>query len=190
MVRRNGAQPSRLSCTAGLWVIPDRMGLLRFMLALAVASGHASGFFDADIYPKMTGSHAVQVFYIISGFLIALILSGKYADTREGNWIFYSNRAVKIYVPYLAILAVTVLVWTIIYSATGSAGPLAVFGSQMSIGAWLYAVTTNIFLIGMEWGSMLIERGGDLSFYAFAIENPPNAIQYSFIIPAWTCRWN
>src|SRR5262249_1684443 len=97
-----------------------------------------------------------------------------------------SNRAVKIYVPYLAILAVTVFVWIVIYSATGKAGPLAIFSSPMSVGAWLYAVTTNILLIGMEWGSMLIERGGDLSFSAFAIENPPNAIQYSILVPAWT----
>ena len=127
MLRRYGAQPSRLSCTAGLWVIPDRMGLLRFMLALAVASGHASSFFDADIYPETTGSHAVQVFYIISGFLIALILSGKYADTPQGNWIFYSNRAMKIYVPYLAILAVTVVTWLVVFAASGKAGPLQIF---------------------------------------------------------------
>ena len=49
------------------------MGLLRFMLALAVASGHAGGFFAVDIYPIVPGSHAVQIFYMISGFLIALI---------------------------------------------------------------------------------------------------------------------
>ena len=108
------------------------MGLLRFIVALAVASGHAGSFFGAYIFPKMPGSHAGQVFYIVSGFLIALILSGKYADTREGNWIFYSNRAVKIYVPYLTILAGTVLVWIVIYSATGGAGPLAIFGSPMA----------------------------------------------------------
>jgi hypothetical protein len=32
----------------------DPNGPFRFVLALAVASGHAGGFFDADIYPKMT----------------------------------------------------------------------------------------------------------------------------------------
>lgn len=103
------------------------MGLLRFMLALAVASGHASGFFGADIYPKVQGSRAVQIFYMVSGVLIALILSGKYADTRQGNWIFYSNRAVKIYVPYLAILAVMVIVWLVAHAASRDAGPLGVF---------------------------------------------------------------
>ena len=165
------------------------MGLLRFMLALAVASGHASGFFGSHIYPKVPGSHAVQLFYMISGFLIALILSGKYADTPRGNWIFYSNRAVKIYLPYFAILAVTIVIWLMAYSATGNAGPLQVFfteGSAMSFGAWAFTILTNLFLLGMEWGSMLIVRGGELLLSVRAYEEPPNAIQFTIIVPAWT----
>src|SRR5437868_7482671 len=129
------------------------MGLLRFMLALAVASGHAGGFFSADIYPQVAGNIAVQIFYMISGFLIALILSGKYADTPQGNWIFYSNRAVKIYVPYLAILAVTIVGWLVVYAVSGNAGPLTIFvrdGATMSLGAWAFAAVTNLFLLGME----------------------------------------
>jgi hypothetical protein len=27
-------------------------------------------------------------FYLISGFLMAMILNGKYADTPHGNWLF------------------------------------------------------------------------------------------------------
>ena len=165
------------------------MGLIRFMLALAVASGHAGSFFGADIYPIVPGSHAVQIFYMISGFLIALILSGKYADTPRGNWIFYSNRAVKIYVPYLAILAVTVIAWLLIYAASGNAGPLTVFfrdGATMSFGAWAFSVVTNLFLLGMEWGSLLILRGGELLLSVRAIEQPPSAIDFTIIVPAWT----
>jgi peptidoglycan/LPS O-acetylase OafA/YrhL len=165
------------------------MGLLRFLLALAVASGHAGGFFGTDIYPRMPGAHAVQVFYMISGFLIALILSGKYADTSRGNWIFYSNRAVKIYLPYLAIFWVTVAVWIAIYLTTGNAGPLSSFlaeRSTMSVGAWAFAIITNLFLFGMEWGAMLIYRGSALFFSIFAIEQPPSAIQFTVIVPAWT----
>jgi peptidoglycan/LPS O-acetylase OafA/YrhL len=165
------------------------MGLLRFMLALAVASGHAGGFFAADIYPQVAGNIAVQIFYMISGFLIALILSGKYADTPQGNWIFYSNRAVKIYVPYLAILAVTVVVSLMSYAAGRSPLALAAFfseGAQMSFGTWLFAIVTNLFLIGMEWSSLLIDRGGQLFFSLTAIEQPPSAIQFNIIVPAWT----
>lgn len=165
------------------------MGLLRFMLALAVASGHASGFFGAHIYPKVPGSHAVQLFYMISGFLIALILSGKYAGTPRGNWIFYSNRALKIYLPYLVILVATVGIWLAVDAATGNAGPLQVFfteGSTMSFGAWAFAIFTNLFLFGMEWGSMLVDRGGELLLSVRAIEQPPNAIHFTIIVPAWT----
>lgn len=165
------------------------MGLLRFMLALAVASGHASGFFGTDIYPKVPGSHAVQLFYMISGFLIALILSGKYTDTPQGNWIFYSNRAVKIYLPYFAILAVTIVVWLMVYAANGHAGPLQIFidkGATMSFGAWAFAIITNLLLLGMEWGAMLIDRGGELLLSIRAIEQPPNAIPFTVIVPAWT----
>jgi peptidoglycan/LPS O-acetylase OafA/YrhL len=165
------------------------MGLLRFMLALAVAAGHASSMFGADIYPRVPGSHAVQIFYIISGFLIALILSGKYADTPQGNWIFYTNRAVKIYVPYFAILLGTVGVWLVTYAVVGKAGQLQSFvveGSSMSLGAWAFTIVTNLFLLGMEWGSMLIYRGGHLFFSIFAFEQPPYAVQFTIIPPAWT----
>lgn len=165
------------------------MGLVRFLLALAVAAGHAGGFFGANIYPAVPGAHAVQIFYMISGFLIALILDGKYADTPLGNWIFYTNRAVKIFVPYLAILLVTIAVWSAVFGVVGTAGPLSPFianGQTMSFGAWSFAIFTNLFLLGMEWGSMLIERGGALFFSIYAIEQPPNGIQFNIVVPAWT----
>lgn len=165
------------------------MGLMRFMLALAVASGHAGGFFGTDIYPKVAGNIAVQIFYIISGFLIALILSGKYADTPQGNWIFYSNRAVKIYVPYLAILAVTIAMSLLTYAVAGKPLALDAFfseGAQMSLSTWVFAVVTNLFLIGMEWSSMLIDRGGELFFSVTALEQPPSAVHFNVIVPAWT----
>src|SRR5262249_55018401 len=47
-------------------------------------------------------------------------------------------------------------------------------------------IVTNLFLLGMEWGSMMIERGGDLLLSVRAIEQPPNAIQFTVIVPAWT----
>jgi len=165
------------------------MGLMRFMLALAVAAGHAGGFFGLQIYPIVAGNIAVQIFYMISGFLIALILSGKYADTPQGNWVFYSNRAVKIYVPYLAILAVTVLVSLVSHAVGGSALSLETFfseGAQMRFSTWAFAVVTNLFLIGMEWSSMLIDRGGELFFSFTALEQPPSAAHFNVIVPAWT----
>src|SRR5204862_818190 len=124
------------------------MGLLRFMLALAVASGHAGGFFGTDIYPMVAGNIAVQIFYMISGFLIALILSGKYADTPQGNWIFYSNRAGEIYVPYLAILAVTTGVSLAADAGAGRPLSLAAFfrgGAPVGFATLAFSIVTNPF---------------------------------------------
>src|SRR5271163_3318588 len=96
------------------------MGLVRFFLAFAVAAGHAAAFFHINHQPiRMTGGYAVQIFYMISGFLIALILDGKYVDSPGGNWIFYTNRAVKIFVPYLTVLAMTAVVSLVFYAFTG-----------------------------------------------------------------------
>src|SRR5215472_9343580 len=82
------------------------MGTLRLLLALAVVANH-SGCFGGS-YCLMRGGLAVQLFYVISGLLIALILHEKY--DRSKTWLFYSNRALRIYVPYL-------FVWTLCLAA-------------------------------------------------------------------------
>jgi peptidoglycan/LPS O-acetylase OafA/YrhL len=165
------------------------MGSLRFLLALSVAGGHIAGMFGFGASWIMPGSRAVQIFYIISGFLMALILNGKYADTPFGNWIFYTNRAVKIYVPYLAILAATLAVCLISKVISGNALLLSVWFSEagnMSISAWAFALLTNVFIIGQEWGYLLIYRAGSLFYDLQAFAKPPIAAQFTVIAPAWT----
>jgi peptidoglycan/LPS O-acetylase OafA/YrhL len=52
-------------------------------------------------YYMMNGRMAVQCFYMISGFLISLVLSQKYdPTTADGRWLFYTNRALRIFVPF------------------------------------------------------------------------------------------
>jgi peptidoglycan/LPS O-acetylase OafA/YrhL len=164
------------------------VGSLRLVLAFAVAGGHALGAFN---FPNifLAGGEAVQIFYMISGFLIALILRGKYAASANGNWIFYSNRAVKIFVPYLALLAATVLLSALFYLFTGNAVSLNSFvveGSTMSLGTWLFAVLTNLFILGQEWAFLLIYRSGELFFSLHALDQPQNAAQFTIIGPAWS----
>jgi len=158
------------------------------ILAFAVAGGHALGTFNfPNIY--LAGGEAVQIFYMISGFLIALILRGKYADSANGNWIFYSNRVVKIFVPYLTLLAATVALSALFYVFTGKAVSLNSFvqeGSTMSLGTWLFAVLTNLLILGQEWAFLLIYRAGELFFSLQALDQPPNAAQFTIIAPAWS----
>ena len=158
------------------------------MLAFAVAGGHALGAFNfPNIY--LAGGEAVQIFYMISGFLIALILRGKYADSANGNWIFYSNRAAKIFVPYLTLLGATVALSAFFYVFTGKAAALNSFveeGSTMSLRTSLFAVLTNLFILGQEWAFLLIYRSGELFFSLRALDQPPIAAQFTIIGPAWS----
>lgn len=165
------------------------MGSLRFLLALAVAGGHAASMFGFAATWIMPGSRAVQIFYIISGFLMAMILNGKYADTPRGNWIFYTNRGVKIFAPYLVILAVTLATCLLSKVLTGNAlllNPWFTEAGNMTFATWAFAILTNIFIVGQEWGFLLIYRAGSLFFDLQAFEHPPMATQFIVILPAWT----
>lgn len=83
------------------------MGLLRLLLAAAVVAEHSTpicGF-------RFTGGHlAVRLFFIISGFYMALILTTKYtADHPNRYWLFISNRFLRIYPCYYVVLALSLL---------------------------------------------------------------------------------
>ena len=165
------------------------MGSLRFLLALAVAGGHAAsmfGFAGAWIFP---GREAVQVFYMISGFLMAMVLNRKYADTPHGNWVFYSNRIAKIFVPYLVILAATVGACLVSRAVTGNAILLNAWFAEadsMDVSTSAFALLTNILIVGQEWGFLLIYRAGSLFLALNAFIEPPMESQFTVILPAWT----
>lgn len=165
------------------------MGSLRFLLALAVAAGHTASMFGFAAAWILPGSRAVQIFYLISGYLMAMILNGKYANDPHGNWIFYTNRAVKIFAPYFAILLVTIVICLISWTLTGNALLLQVWFTEagnLSLATWAFALFTNAFIVGQEWGYLLIYRAGSLFFDLQAFANPPMAAQFTVIVPAWT----
>lgn len=81
------------------------MGLLRFYLALCVVAGHSGMFFPWTVH---SASEAVQIFYVISGFYMALIAS-KYASIPE----FYASRFLRIFVPYWMVLGIILVVSTL-----------------------------------------------------------------------------
>lgn len=166
------------------------MGMLRFWLALAVAIGHINSFFGFSWEPNLPGGRAVQMFYVISGFLISHILSGKYSADARGTWIFYSNRVLKIFVPYLAVLAGTIVLSLVAYASTGNAVSLSTFFAEarnMTAGTWAYAILSNLFLFGQDWGSFLTYQDGSLSWNLHALEQPDTyAGIFSLNVPAWT----
>src|SRR3982751_2341306 len=127
------------------------MGSLRFLLALAVAGGHAASMFGFAATWIFPGREAVQIFYMISGFLVAMILNRKYPDTPHGNWIFYSNRIAKIFVPYLVILAATVCACLVSRSMTGNAILLNAWFAEavsMDLPTAAFGLLMNVLVVG------------------------------------------
>jgi peptidoglycan/LPS O-acetylase OafA/YrhL len=95
------------------------MGLLRIMLAMAVLLSHL----PPAPFQFIGGGLAVQGFFIVSGFYMALVLGGKYSDVG----LFYSNRLLRLLPSYFVMLAIAAaalfgLSWTVTFSREGFIG--------------------------------------------------------------------
>jgi peptidoglycan/LPS O-acetylase OafA/YrhL len=162
------------------------MGLFRFLLAIAVAIDHAGGLFG---YRMISGLFAVQSFYIVSGFLISHILLTKYPDSRNGRWLFYSNRALRIFIPYWTVLVVTVLVSLIGWFTIGNAFNLKPWLIQfvgLNVLAKVFLLLENVFISGQDVSLWLVVDSGHLAFAFDALSDQGSAIAFNVIAPAWT----
>jgi len=81
------------------------MGMLRTLLALSVVLDHLGG---GTTDWLVGGRLAVQLFYVISGFLISYVLTAT-DHYRGAPGRFYANRALRLYPVYLAVAALTLL---------------------------------------------------------------------------------
>src|SRR5215475_13496698 len=79
------------------------MGTLRFLLAFSVAYGHLG---KPLSFP--TSDVAVQSFFVISGFYMALVLNEKYGP--NSYWLFISNRLLRLWPAYIVVLVLSLAV--------------------------------------------------------------------------------
>jgi peptidoglycan/LPS O-acetylase OafA/YrhL len=84
--------------------------LFRFSLALMVMAEHLS-----DFVPPQTGRLAVEAFFCISGFLISMVATTRYAGRPAA---FLANRFLRIYPTYWACLAIGLIVVLLVPTAT------------------------------------------------------------------------
>jgi peptidoglycan/LPS O-acetylase OafA/YrhL len=121
------------------------MGLLRFLRALAVVFAHAgNGPFG---YRIVRADLAVECFYMISGFYMALILNEKYLSKRE-NRIFYINRALRIYSVYFAALLLALFIALIDLAC--KQGPLSTWNAVARNLPWFDKASPFFFFKRME----------------------------------------
>ena len=108
--------------------IAGTYGFVALALAMAVLLGHL----PIASYKFISAAAAVQGFYIISGFYMALVLEGKYK--RVG--LFYSNRLLRLMPTYFVMMAIAAAaLWGLNASATGSPEIFATAFKQPDDGA-------------------------------------------------------
>jgi len=159
----------------------DRMGLFRLALALAVLLTHL----PPATYRFMGGGLAVQCFFIISGFYMALVLDGKY----RGPGIFYSNRVLRLAPTYfVALLLAAVALFG--FGASATATPEMFAGFYRHPGAALLLGFQNLTVLGQEllfWFKVT----GEATFSFDASNAPPSgsaAVGWQFLLvpQAWS----
>lgn len=81
------------------------MGTLRTIFALAVALGHAGGFHGFEL---LNADTAVEAFYAISGFYMAMVFTEKYAVAANPKLTFWLNRYLRLAPAYLFLGAIAI----------------------------------------------------------------------------------
>jgi peptidoglycan/LPS O-acetylase OafA/YrhL len=150
------------------------MGVIRILLALAVVLGHSGA---STIWQGTGGIVAVQTFFIISGFYIAMTLSTAY---RDADGRFWFNRALRLYPLYLVVALISLLGkgWTQPgLSAEFHALPLAAQG---------LLVVSNSLIFGQDWVMFAGVRDGALAFFSDFRESTPQLYRFLVSPPAWS----
>ncbi|HVT36273.1 MAG TPA: acyltransferase family protein, partial [Nevskiaceae bacterium] len=117
------------------------MGMIRVALALAVLFTHL----PIAPFRVMGGGLAVQSFFIISGFYMALVLEGKYADRA----LFYSNRLLRLAPTYFVMLVLSAIA-LFVFSLSATASPELFADAFGHPGSALLLGFENLAVFGQE----------------------------------------
>jgi peptidoglycan/LPS O-acetylase OafA/YrhL len=128
------------------------MGLLRVILALAVVLEHTGGFFN---FRLCGGELAVQLFYVISGFYMSLVLNERYLFGN--NMVFWSARVARLLPVYWAAIILALLVQMVIYQTTGHGffHYAAAALHTLSAPQLFHVAASNLVIFGMDWGNFM-----------------------------------
>ena len=148
------------------------MGIIRFLLAFSVVVAHFQYFSSL----RLTGGDtAVQAFFIISGFYIALILDGRYSSTKN----FLINRFLRLYPTYIIIAAINFFV---VMTEHGSLPDIFTFPKILSS----FLIFTNATMLFQDLTMFLGLQDGRLHFVANFLRSDPVLFPYLLIPQAWT----
>lgn len=159
------------------------MGLIRLLLALSVAIAHSDPLFTQnDIFVInnlfVSGLVAVESFFVISGFYMALVMHSKYS----GNIMsFYRNRFLRIFPAYW-----TTLLIAIVFAVPSRGNVFAqLIDLDFSVSTKILIFTSNIMIFGSDVMSFLSTGTGGL-YLTERYSDPAQLRNYLFIPQAWT----
>jgi peptidoglycan/LPS O-acetylase OafA/YrhL len=164
------------------------MGILRFILALAVVVAHTPSSLQRFMVP---GPEAVQAFYIVSGFYMALVLNEKY-NFAGATRIFYQQRYLRLAPMYLIAVLMTIgacAAYTLLAGrAVGKLEIWAQHGSDLSAPTAFLIGISQFTMFGLD-ALMFCGLSGDPLALHFApdwMNQPLPAARFLFVSRAWT----
>lgn len=159
------------------------MGLFRLLLAIAVLLQHTRG----CAYVMTGGAVSVQTFYIISGFLIAMILDVKYNGPGQ-LWVFYSNRALRIYSSYWLFLIAAILMQLAAHFALHHSlfDTWKQNASRLGSVGQSFLVLSNILIFGQGMTLFLAIGHHGLHWTTDFWQSVPIVPAFLLISPAWS----
>lgn len=155
------------------------MGILRALLAISVIFSHTYGNL------LVGGQAAVQLFYMISGFLISYILIEEKKYIKIYN--FYINRYLRIFPIYFTMIIITMASYILYVIIFGKKLEFFDFYSDLTIGAIFLLIISNILLFMQDWLFFLgINENNSLRFIASYGESNTFLFRGLIIPQSWT----
>jgi peptidoglycan/LPS O-acetylase OafA/YrhL len=167
------------------------MGVLRLFLAVSVLAthlGHGRGVLGLSL---LNGEFAVECFFIISGFYMALVLNEKY-NYPGSYWAFIQQRFLRLYPLYfivgILILAVEGL---ITYSTAHPCGVYEMWTKEPRSVTFLsvcYYGLVNLVILGQDslWFLYQDNFSGQLYVAAHQVPHATRCADYLVNVPTWT----
>jgi len=154
------------------------MGLLRFLLALSVVVSHTSA---VSGYKLVGGVIAVEIFFILSGFYMALVLNEKYTYANGGFKIFVGNRFLKVFPVYFLVLFLSFFVNYLDGSGIFN------LNNDIPLAVNILGLLTNVTLFGQDLLHFISYKDGGFVIPDYTRQFGSNSMDHLLVLPqSWT----
>lgn len=149
------------------------VGLFRVALAISVVLSHIVKT-ETPFYQGFGGTNAVEIFFLVSGFYIALILDKTYKSKK----IFYLNRVLRLYPIYLVVCSLVLIISLFRRGVAENLFDYSPFVLMISI-------FSNLTLIGTDWLMFFDTSNGGIHFTSSVVTGD-RMRDLLWIAPAWS----